>query len=103
MLQKAGIAGCLAMATMCFAESEYALTYSNSELATSEGRQVVYQRIVRAAKRYCPDYGEIRSRRDVRSCVDGVVRDLVSKIPHPEFTAEFAATKRVEAIARIHR
>ena len=66
---------------------EYVLSYSEKELGTYNGVQAVHERIVKAAKQYCPTYSQIRNHRDVQSCVDGVVEDLVSKVNHPRMSA----------------
>ncbi len=66
---------------------EYVLTYSEKELANYTGVKSVHERIVKAAKQYCPTYSQIRSHADVKTCVDGVVEDLVSKVNHPRMTA----------------
>lgn len=66
---------------------EYVLTYSEKELGNYNGVKAVHERIVKAAKQYCPTYSQIRSHRDVKTCVDGVVEDLVNKVNHPRMAA----------------
>ena len=66
---------------------EYVLTYSEKELGDYAGVEAVHQRIVKAAKQYCPTYSQIRSHRDVQACVNDVVQDLVEKVNHPRMSA----------------
>jgi len=66
---------------------EYAVNYSAKELVSSEGVASVHERIVKAAKDYCPTYSQIRNHKDVQSCVDGVVNDLVNKVNHPRLSS----------------
>ncbi len=68
------------------AKDEYAVSYSVAEMETYDGVQSVHARILKAAKQYCPTYSQIRSHADVRTCVEGVVDDLVDKINHPTLT-----------------
>jgi UrcA family protein len=69
---------------------DYTLSYSAKELANSDGVTSVHKRIVKAAKDYCPTYSQIRNVRDVQSCVDGVVDDLVNKVGHPRLSSYHA-------------
>ena len=80
---------CLALAISgtAGAESEYVLSYSYAELKSDSGRKLVLNRIVHAAKRYCPDYATVRSIDAVQTCVDGVIADLVAKVQDQGFTA----------------
>jgi UrcA family protein len=66
---------------------EYAVSYSNGELSTYEGVQGVHARIVRAAEQYCPTFSQVRSHKEVESCVSGVVEDLIDKVNHPELSS----------------
>ncbi|NOX52464.1 MAG: UrcA family protein, partial [Gammaproteobacteria bacterium] len=61
---------------------EYTMTYSEGELKNIQGVKAVHARMVKAATRYCPTYTEIRSLADVRTCVNGVVSDLVGTVNH---------------------
>ena len=65
---------------------EYAMAYTAKELSSVEGVKDVHARIVKVAKQYCPTYSQIRNHKDVQSCVDGVVADLVDKVDHPRLT-----------------
>jgi UrcA family protein len=84
---------CVAIAALSFLSSAalaadgYVLTYSEPELNTVPGMQNVHQRIVRVAKNYCPSYSQIKSHTAVKTCVDGVVQDLVGKIENGNFQA----------------
>ena len=75
------------MGASAVAADEYVLSYSEKELANFAGVENVHTRIVKAAKQYCPSYSSVRSLADVRTCVDGVVEDLVAKIDHPKMTS----------------
>ncbi len=65
---------------------EYTMTYSKGELRNIQGVKAVHARMVKAAKLYCPTYTEIRSLADVRTCVNGVVSDLVGTVNHSGLT-----------------
>ncbi len=67
--------------------NEYAMSYSNAELASADGVKDVHERIVKVAKLYCPTYSQVRNHREVRACVDEVVNDLVNKVDHPSLTS----------------
>lgn len=69
------------------AERDYMVSYSYTDLTTSQGVESVRKSIVKAAKQYCPTYSQIWSHADVKNCVDGVIEDLVSKVDHPQFTS----------------
>jgi UrcA family protein len=84
---------------LSIAQNEYAISYSNAELTTFAGVQDVHARIVAAARNYCPSYSQIRSQRDVKSCVEGVVKDLVNKIDHPLLTDYHAGDESVRLAA----
>ena len=75
---------------------EYVLTYSEKELATFGGVADVHARIVKAAKQYCPTYSQIRSHADVKTCVDGVVSDLVLKVNHARMTSFHSGDRGVQ-------
>ncbi len=61
----------------------YAVSYTQSELASVQGARDVHERIVKAAKRYCPEYSVVKDLREVNACVADVVKDLVAKVDHP--------------------
>ena len=77
----------VAKAEEATSSSEYVLTYSYAELTSDSGRDLVLRRIVRAAKSYCPSYSKVRSLDAVRTCIEGVVEDLVAKVGDQEFIA----------------
>ena len=74
---------------------EYVLSYSSKELGSAHGVSEVHERIVKAAKRYCPTYSTIRNMREVNDCIDDVVNDLVSKVNHPRLTDYHIGDDRV--------
>ena len=78
------------------ANDEYVLTYSTQELTTFAGVEDVHARIVKTAKQYCPTYSQIRSQKEVQSCVDGVVADLVAKVDHPQLSGYHAGEEWVQ-------
>ena len=82
------------------AAEDYVVTYKHAELTNAQGVADVHNRIVKAAKRYCPTYLEIRSHADVQTCVEGVVRDLLAKVDSPTFTAFVARHPVTELAAR---
>ena len=69
------------------AAEDYVVTYKHVELTNAQGVADVHNRIVKAAKRYCPTYSKIRSNQEVRACINDVVEDLVSKVNHPQLTS----------------
>ncbi|MFT7653347.1 MAG: UrcA family protein [Limisphaerales bacterium] len=69
------------------ANHDYTVSYSYTDLTTSQGVENVHKNIVKAAKQYCPTYSQIRSHADVKNCVTGVIEDLVSKVNHPQLTS----------------
>lgn len=69
------------------AADQYELAYSKQELASHQGVATVHKRVLRTAKAFCPSYSEVRDVRRVRSCVQDVADDLVSKIDHPKLTS----------------
>ena len=56
----------------------------------------MHARIVKTAKQYCPTYSQIRSHKDVQTCVDGVVSDLVEKVDHPQLSGYHAGEEWVQ-------
>ncbi len=84
------------------ANDEYVLTYSAQELSTFSGVQDVHKRIVKTAKQYCPTYSQIRSHNDMKTCVEGVVSDLVEKVNHPQLSGYHAGEEwaRIAVAAR---
>ena len=78
---------CLFASSAAIAQSDYVIKYKVSELESVQGLNDVYKRIQKVARGYCPTYLEIRSRQDVKSCVDGVVNDLVASVNHNGLTA----------------
>ncbi len=85
------------------ANDEYVLTYSANELSTFNGVQDVHARIVKTAKQYCPTYSQIRSHADVKTCVDGVVADLVEKVDHPQLSGYHAGEEWVRIAVAAQR
>ena len=75
------------------AVENYTVTYSEAELVNATGMQSVYSRIYATAQSHCPKYRRIKSHRDVRTCINGVVDDLVTKMNHSGFTT-FAHQQR---------
>ncbi|MEQ9450796.1 MAG: UrcA family protein [Pseudomonadales bacterium] len=73
-----------------FADGGYAITYSQAELSSQTGMENLRIRIEQAARNYCPTYLQIKSHRDVRTCVRGVMKDLVVKIGNESFTHHVA-------------
>ena len=69
------------------AAEDYVVTYKHAELTNAQGVADVHNRIVKAAKRYCPTYSQIRSNQEVQDCINDVVEDLVSKVNHPQLTS----------------
>lgn len=78
--------GLVGMSSVALADNSYAVSYSQKELTSAQGVQAVHARIVREAKRHCPDYSTIRRIREVTLCVEEVVSDLVDKVNHPELS-----------------
>ncbi|MEM7097838.1 MAG: UrcA family protein [Pseudomonadota bacterium] len=70
-----------------WADQSYTITYSQTELTTQSGVAVVHDRLVRAARNYCPGYLQMKSHSAVDACVSGVVEDLIAKIDQPMLTA----------------
>lgn len=77
----------VALAPVAMAEDDYAITYTDSELRSFSGVERVHKKIMKAAKRYCPTYSQIRSNPEVKACIEDVANDLVSKVNHPRLTS----------------
>ena len=89
-VQKAGLilVGVGAMSVSLAASADdYAVAYSPQELSSANGVEQIHERIVKAAKQYCPRYSQVRSSKEIKLCVDGVVQDLVDKVDHPQLTS----------------
>ena len=101
-MKKVSIAFCagLLLSAPAFAEREYALEYSEQELATSEGVRELHARIVRTAKDYCPSYAETRQMRETAACVDDVVTDLVERVNHADLSALHQGRDKVRVAQR---
>jgi UrcA family protein len=72
-----------------------AVKYSDLNLSTTEGSHALYQRLVDAARRVCPQQGyvtELAHNREVQHCVTTTVERAVKEIKNPQF-AEVAASK----------
>ena len=78
---------------------DYAVNYSTTELSSGAGVASLHARIVKTAKQYCPTYSQIRNTKDVQSCVNGVVEDLVSKVNHP-ILSDYNAGERNQRVAQ---
>lgn len=96
-------AACLSFGAGALANDGYVMTYTKDELSTFAGVQNVHERIVKAAKQYCPTYSQIRSKREVQSCIDDVVTDLVQKVDHPRLTDYDAGDNRFRVASTAER
>ncbi|MEJ0039264.1 MAG: UrcA family protein [Gammaproteobacteria bacterium] len=71
--------------------------YSDLNLATPEGSRVLYQRLVDAAVKVCPQTGnaaELRNNRDARRCIAKTIEQTVKQIKSPQFAQVAAAYTR---------
>lgn len=71
------------------------VSYSDLNLATTQGSHVLYQRLVDAAQRVCPTGGhaaELRHNRDRQICISSAVERASREIKSPRF-AEVAASR----------
>ena len=61
------------------------ITYGELDLSTTDGAQVLYQRIKRAARKVCQTNGlmSVARQRRARECYDRVVADAVSQVNQP--------------------
>jgi UrcA family protein len=69
--------------------------YTDLNLATTEGSRVLYQRLVEAAKRVCPEVGhaaELRTNREAQRCITASVERAVKEVKNPQF-AQVAASQ----------
>ena len=70
------------------------VNFSDLNLATTEGSQVLYQRLVDAAGRVCPTTSSLMELRDNsrrQSCINTAVENAVKDVKNPRF-AEVAAS-----------
>ncbi len=90
-------ASCMAFGAAASADDpkQYVLAYAANELSNYDGVRGVHARIVKAAKQYCPTYARIRSVREVNTCIEDVVADLVAKVDHPRLSSYHAGDDRV--------
>jgi hypothetical protein len=75
------------------AQDKYALTHSEVELAYAQCMQEVYQRILGTIIDYYPTHAEVRSHKEVHTCVEDMVQDLTTKMKYPKF-ASFLESER---------
>jgi UrcA family protein len=71
------------------------VTYSDLNLATTEGSHTLYLRLVDAARRVCPPVGrptELRANRDAQRCITASVEHAVKQVKNTQF-AQVAASR----------
>jgi len=71
------------------------VTYSDLNLATTEGSHALYLRLVDAARRVCPAVGnatELRTNRVAQRCIRASVENAVKQVRSVQF-AQVAASK----------
>jgi UrcA family protein len=71
------------------------VTYSDLNLATTEGSHALYLRLVDAARRVCPSRGvatELRRNRAAQRCISASVENAVKQVRSAQF-AQLAASK----------
>ena len=90
-------ASCMAFGTAASADEneQYEVVYSANEMSNYDGVRDVHERIVKAAKQFCPTYSQIRSTREVNACIEDVVADLVAKVDHPRLSDYHAGDDRL--------
>ena len=61
------------------------ITYGELDLSTTDGAQILYQRIKRAARKVCQTNGlvSVERQRRARECYDRVVADAVNRVNQP--------------------
>ena len=74
-------------ASVSMAGDEYSLVYSKDDFRSADTVAALYQRVVKTAKSYCPDYSRTKSLSNQYDCINDVVTDLVDSIDHPSLTA----------------
>jgi UrcA family protein len=72
------------------------IRYSNQTLATDQGVQQLYSRIVRAAKQVCPDatIRDLAARASVQQCRQQAVARAVHQIDSPQLAALYATNSK---------
>jgi UrcA family protein len=70
--------------------------YSNQTLATDQGVQQLYGRIVRAARQVCPDASihDLGARASVQQCRQQAVARAIHQIDNPELAALYATNSK---------
>jgi UrcA family protein len=70
--------------------------YSNQTLATDQGVQQLYGRIVRAAREVCPDamVRDLAARAGVQRCRQQAVARAIHQIDNPELAALYATSSK---------
>ncbi len=81
----------------------YAVEYSAAELASASGVQSVYERIEKEARRYCPQFTQVRSVSRVAACNADVIADLVDKIDNARLTEYHERGSELRLAARAPR
>lgn len=78
--------GGAALAPHALAERDYALAFKPAEISTKAGMQQLHNEIREVAKDACPSSRGVRSIRLVKTCIQEVTADLVSKVGVPAFS-----------------
>lgn len=93
----AAIVATVASVPASFAEApSITVSYADLNLAKPEGSQVLYQRLVEAARKLCPEAGyvtELRQNREAQRCVADTVERTLKQIKNPQL-AQIAARQR---------
>lgn len=70
---------------------QFAVRYSDLDLASSEGATTLYRRIVAAAHRVCPDSGvrDARTAKAIRECREHAIQRAVDSVGNPQLAAVY--------------
>jgi UrcA family protein len=84
-------AGAAGAATPASDVPSVAVKYSEKSLATDDGVNLLYRRIVRAAKQVCPDAGrDLGAQQQVASCRSQAVARAIRQIDNSRLAALYA-------------
>jgi UrcA family protein len=89
-------------ASASMAGDEYSLVYSKQDFRSSETVAALYQRVVKTAQNYCPDYSRTRSLSEHYDCINDVVTDLVQSIDNQTLTAYVQGETNMQIATQDH-
>jgi UrcA family protein len=77
----------LSLSAGAFAQSDYSITYTQSELTSAAKVEALYDRIQKTARKNCPSYSLTRDLSARPKCIAEITQKLVESIDNPSLTA----------------